>query len=139
MRSAIQFIKEIYLTGFAILFRHARVKEIGYKVGFSIVPITVIQWFALLGIWAYVEMFLNKNYLFKFSKAVAIIAYFVLFFINVYFLFFRKHGIKFAYEFDCIGKTRKIFLIVSWVMAVIAVIAFVIFVAVAHQHFISAL
>jgi len=75
----IQFIKEIYLTGFAILFRHARVKEIGYKVGFSIVPITVIQWFALLGILGYVEIFLNRHFSFYSSKSVVLIAYFALF------------------------------------------------------------
>jgi hypothetical protein len=104
----IQFAKELYLTGFAIIFRHSRVKDIAYKAGGAVVAITVVEWFILLGISGYVEMLVGKRDLFLFSKSVVLIAYFALFLVNGYFLYFRGHGIRFSREFDTLPKTRRI-------------------------------
>ncbi|MGD0351701.1 MAG: hypothetical protein ABSB84_15505 [Verrucomicrobiota bacterium] len=132
----IQFIKEVYLTGFAIIFRRARVKQIGYKAGSAIAILTLVEWLILVGISGYVEMFLGKRFLL--SKPAVIIAFFALFLMNEYVLFVRGHGIKFAHEFDSLEKSRRIVLVVSCAVVVVVAIVFFIFSTIAHSHFIGA-
>jgi hypothetical protein len=57
---------------------------------------------------------------------------------NGYVLYFRGHGIKFAREFDSIKRTKRILLMVSCAVAVVAVIVLFVFSAIAHRRFIGA-
>lgn len=132
----IQFIKEVYLTAFAIIFRRARVKDIAYKAGSAVGAITVIEWLILVGISGYVEMFYGKKYLL--SKPAVVIAFLALFLVNGYVLFFRGHGVKFARDFDGLEKTRRITLVVSCAVVTVAAIVFFICSAIAHQRFVGA-
>ncbi|HEY1717157.1 MAG TPA: hypothetical protein VGH42_02540 [Verrucomicrobiae bacterium] len=131
----IRFLKEIYFTSFAIFFKIPWPKDIDFKAGRAIAGITVIQWFVLLGVEWYIEMFLNKKIIF--SGYVVIISFFALFFVNQYFLTIRGHGIKFAGEFDSLKKSKKIFLVVSFAVLSVAAIVFGICSAIAHRHFIG--
>jgi hypothetical protein len=79
MQLMIQLLKEVYLTGFAIIFRLSRAKDIAYKAGGAVVVIAVVEWFALLGISGYVEKFLDKSFLSISSRPIVFITFFALF------------------------------------------------------------
>jgi hypothetical protein len=128
----IRFAKEIYLTGFVIIFRLSRVKDIAYKAGGAIGAITVVEWFALEGLRADIDTFLNRNTIF--SKPVVYAAFFALFLMNGYVLFFRGHGIKFAREFESMRKARRIVLVVSCAVLSVAAIVFGICSAIVHRR-----
>jgi hypothetical protein len=131
----IQFFKELYLTGFAIFFRLSWQKDIAYKAGSAVAVITVVEWFFLEGLRGYADIYLNKKVIF--SKSVVLIAFIALYSVNGYFLFFRKHGIKFAHEFDSLKKSRRILLVVSFAVLSVAAIVFGICAVIAHRRFIG--
>jgi uncharacterized membrane protein YidH (DUF202 family) len=131
----IRFFKEVYLTGYVIIFRISRVKDIAYKAGAAIGFVTLIESLFLIGIDNCIEMFLNKKVIL--SKPAVWLALFALFLINVYFLFFRRYGTKFEREFDNIKKSRRIILVVSCVVVVVAVIVFCIFSSIAYRRFLG--
>jgi hypothetical protein len=133
MQSLIQFLKEIYLTGFAIIFNASRVRKISYKAGGATNFVAVIEWFVLLGIFGFIEIFLNIKI--PLSKLTVLIAYFALFFINDYFLNVRGYGIKFAHEFEGFEKSKKKRLILSFVITGLVAIAFFIFSAIIHRRY----
>jgi hypothetical protein len=108
VQAVIRFFKELYLAGFAVLFRLSRSKDIGFKVGYPILVYTLIQWFTLLGIYVDTVKYLNKKNIL--SDAVILTSYFVLYFLNVYILFIRKYGVKFAQEFGNFKKSKRILL-----------------------------
>jgi hypothetical protein len=128
-------MKEIYLTGFAIIFRLSRARDIAYKAGGAVAAITVVEWFVIEGLRGYIDIFLNKATIF--SKSVVLIAFFALFFMNGYVLFFRGHGIKFAHEFGSLKTPRKVLLVSSCAVFSVAAIVFGICSAVAHRRFIG--
>jgi hypothetical protein len=131
----IRFAKELYLTGFAIIFRLSRQKDIAYKAGGAVAAITVIEWFIILGIYGYIETFLRKNTIYP--KSAVLIAFFTLYMLNGYILFFRRHGIKFAQKFDGLEKSRRVILVVSVAVLSVAAIVFGICSAVAHRRFLG--
>ena len=131
----IRFLKEVYLTGFAIMYRIPRTKDIAYKAGGATVAITVVEWFVLEGLRGYIGIYLNKKIII--SEPIVLIAYFALFLVNGYFLFFLKHGIKFAHEFDSLKKSRRILLVVSFAVLSVAAIVFGICATIAHRRFIG--
>jgi hypothetical protein len=135
-KQMIRYLKQIYLTEFAIIFRLSRARDIAYKAGGAVAAITVVEWFFIEGLRGYVDIFLNKATIF--AKPVVLIAFFGLFFINGYVLFFRRHGIKFAHEFGSLKKSRKVLLVSSCAVLSVAAIVFGIYSAVAHRHFIGA-
>jgi len=130
-----RFLKEIYLTGFAIIFRISRAKDIAYRAGAAIIILTLIEWFNLVNISLCVEMLVGKKLLPQFSKPEVLIAGFALFLINQYILFTRGHGIKFEREFDHLKKSRKILLVTSCVVLLLATIAFSIYSTSAYHRF----
>lgn len=133
----IRFLKEIYLTGFTILFKLSRAKKITYKVGGAAAILTLIEWFNLLNIWLCVEMFVGKQFLPHFSEPEVWLAFFALGFLNIYVLFVRGHGIAFEREFNKFGKSRRILLMVSCAVLLLATIVFSIYSISAHRHFIQ--
>jgi hypothetical protein len=132
-----RFFKELYLTAFSLLNKlpTRRGNEFG-RIGGAIGAITVIEWFNLVNISACIEMMVGKRLLY-FSKPVVIIAFFALFLVNVYALYIRGHGIKFEHEFDNLKKSRKILLVTSCAVLLLATIVFSIYSSLAHRHFIS--
>jgi len=134
----IRFFKELYLTAFTILNKlpTRRGNEYG-RIGGAIAAIALIEWLNLVNISSCIEMFYEKPYLFYFSKPVVTIAFFALFLVNVYILFVRGHGVKFEHEFDKLRKNKKILLVVSCVVVLLATIVFSIYSIPAHRHFIQ--
>jgi hypothetical protein len=130
-----RFVKELYLAGFAIIFRHARVKETGYKAGSAIGLLTVVEWLILIGASGYVQIFLGSKYLLP--KSAVVIAFLVLFFLNGYVLFFRGHGVRFAHGWDSLEKSRRVALVVSCAAVAVAALVFFIFSAIAYRHFLA--
>ena len=133
MQPMIRFLKDVYLAGFAIVFRLSRAKDIAYKAGSATGALTVIDWFIMIGIFGYIEMSLDKQ--FMFSKPLVIIAFFALFFLNGYVLFVRGHGVKFAREFDHMEKSRRIVLVVSCTVIAVAAVVFFICSGIAYRRF----
>ncbi len=137
----IRFLKEIYLTGFTILFRLSRAKKITYRAGGAITIITLIESFNLLSISSCIEMFVGKQFLPRFSEPEVLLAFFVLGYLNLYFLitcgFTFGHGIAFEREFDKLGKSRRILLMVSCAVLLLATIVFSICSISAHRRFIQ--
>jgi len=131
----IKFLWEVYLTGFALYFRFSREKSVGYKAGYAIAILTFVEWLILIGIFFCVQTFLGKRL--SLSKSMVIMTILALFFLNMYVLFIRGHGIKFAREFDMLKKSKRITLVVSCVMVAVAAIVLFIFSAIAYRRFLG--
>jgi hypothetical protein len=134
----IRFLKDLYLTGFTVLFRIRPRGKISTRAGRAIGGVTLIEWFILVGISSCIEMLLGKRFLFYFSKPVIVSAFFALFLVNQYVLYIRGHGIKFDREFNNLGKSRKIVLVTSCAVLLVATIALSIYSGLAHRRFIGA-
>ena len=98
----IQFVKEVYLAGYAVCFRLSRSRNVNYKAGGAIGFITLVGGLIIIGILFHVQILIRSKFIF--SKPVVIVAITALFFINQYFLTVRRHGIKFEREFDNLEK-----------------------------------
>ncbi len=133
----IRFLKEIYLTGFTLVFRLSRGKDIACKVGGACAILILIEEFNLSNIMCWLDIFTGKQVLPRFSGPEVWLAGFVLFSINVYVLFTLRYGINFEREFNKLEKTRKILLVVSCVVLLLATIVFSIYSTSAHRHFIQ--
>jgi|GEM_PF-2969037 len=134
-----RFLKEIYLTGFTIVFKLSRAKKITYRAGGAVTIITLIESFNLLNISSWIDIFAGKQLVPRFSEPEAILAFLVLGYLNLYFLitcgFTFAHGIKFEREFDHLAKFRKILLVTSCVVLLLATIAFSIYSTSAYHRF----
>jgi hypothetical protein len=131
----IRFVRQLYLTGFAVSFRLSRSKNVNYRAGGAIGLITLVEWLILIGILSYVQILVRSK--FVFAKPVVVIAFIALFFVNQYFLTVRSHGIKFEREFDSLEKPRRIALVVSCAVVAVAAIVFVIYSSIAFRHFLG--
>ena len=134
----IRFLKEIYLTAFVLINKLPTRKgnEFG-RMGGAIAAIALIEWLNLFSISSCIDMFVGKPLFAGFSKTEVSLTFFVLFFINVYVLYIRGHGIKFEHEFDHMKKSRKILLVTSCVVVLLATIVFSIYSTSACRHFIQ--
>jgi len=129
----VRFLKDIYLTGFAIIFRLSRAKKDSYRSGGAIGLITLVEWFVFIGIWGYIEMFLHRQILF--SKRAVYGAFVALFFANMYFLMLRGFAVRFARDFDKLEKSRRIRLVVSCAVVVVVSVGFSIYSTITYRHF----
>ena len=132
-----RFFKEIYLTGFTLLFRISRAKDIAYKVGGACSIITLVEWFNLVNILSWIDILAGKEISPRFSEPEALLAGFVLFCINVYALFSLRYGINFERKFDQLEKTRRSLLVAICVVLLLATIVFSVYSTSAHRHFIQ--
>jgi hypothetical protein len=139
MQSSIRFVKDIYLTGFAIIFRASKADKVGVKAGVAAGILTLIQWFFLVGLICFIATVQNEKVTpIIFSTPVVLPASFVLFFVNVHFSYIRGYGIKFAEEFDRIKRTRKTLLVTSFAVFSIAAVAFGLCSRIAYNRLIGA-
>jgi len=79
-------------------------------------------------------MLIGKRCFLNFPIPVVIILFFALAFANFNILVMRGHGIKFEREFDKLGKTRKILLVTSCAVLLLATIVFFIHTISAYKH-----
>ncbi|MGO8835893.1 MAG: hypothetical protein ACLQQ0_00565 [Limisphaerales bacterium] len=136
----IRFFKDIYLTGFALLFKIPGGDTRGKTLG-SVSAVTLIEGLILAGIASWIDIFTGTRYLLSSanslasSKLVILIFVFALFSANYRVLVTRGHGIKFEREFIHIKKSRKILLVAGCAVLVVATIAFFIYSRLAYRHF----
>ena len=132
----IAFLKDTYLTAFALGYRLSRSKDQAYKVVGGITPPTVFEFLILLGASDYLQMYLGKKVVL--SKLAVYVVSFALYFVNMYVLYLRGHGVKFERDFDSVERSRRRTLVASCAVIVVTGIAFFIYSAVAFRHFIGA-
>ena|SRR5579859_3112793 len=136
MQSLIRFFKEVYLTGYVVIFKMGRVKDLAFRAGGAIGIVTLIEWLFLIGISDCIEMFFKTKFIL--SKPAVYLTLFALFLINEYILFLRGHGTKFEREFDSLSKSRKSLLVTSCVVMLVVIVAFSFGSMIAYRHFIGA-
>jgi hypothetical protein len=134
----IRFLKEIYLTGFTLLFRLSRSKDIGYKVGGVCAVLMLVEWFNLVNISTWINMTAGKQVVPNFSGPELWVGIIVLFWINVVVLYSCRYGINFEREFDKLEKSRKILLKTSCAVILLATIIFSIYTTKAYHRFLDA-
>jgi hypothetical protein len=133
----IQFIKEIYFTGFAIIFNssHASGRTSG-----AITAITVIEWLILAGIASWIDIsigtrfFLSSTNSLFLSKLMIAVLFSALFFANYRVLVVCGHGIKFAHEFRSLKKGRKVLLITGFCSLTLFTLIFFVGARMAYRH-----
>jgi len=136
----IRFFKELYLTGFIILYKIPG-KTLSSRSGTSVTAIAVVEWLFLAGVSSWIDICTGKRFLLSdanslaFSKLVIVVVFIALGFVNYRILVTRGHGIKFERKFDNLQKSKKIILVTSCCGLVLATIAFFICSRLAYQHF----
>ena len=132
----LDFFKELYLTGFTLLFRiggSSWTPRINAWRG--VTGIAIIEAVILIGIEWWIEMLIGTRFSFDSDRLAIGIASVALFFANDYVLVARGHGIKYEREFNNLKKFRKVLLVASCVVIMLAVIAFFIVSVAAYRRF----
>ena len=142
----IRFFKELYLTIFTLGYKSGiaggwqrmnRRFGIIMDIGKGVFLVTIIEFFILEGIKSYVEIHLGTRFSFLDSiqwVGAVVIAY-ALYLPNYYILVTRGHGIKFEREFNNLKKSRKILLVASFAILLLASIVFTVYSDSANRHF----
>ena len=135
----IRIVKEIYLTGFTIVFKLSRAPTIAGRAGGAIGIIALIESFNLMNIALWIDIFAGKQIVPRLSGPEFLIAFLALIFVNNYVLnicgFSFRHGLKFEREFGTLNKTRRILLVTSCVVVALASIVFTIYSISAYHRF----
>lgn len=134
----IRFIKETYLTGFAVIFNSSRASG---RTSGAVTAITLIEWLILAGIASWVDISIGTRFLLGstnslfLSQLMIIVLFFVLFFANYRVLVIRRHGIEFAHEFRSLKRERRILLISAFCALALLTIIFFISSRLVYRHF----
>jgi ABC-type transport system involved in cytochrome c biogenesis permease subunit len=105
------------------------------NAGKGVAGVTVIEGFILMSIEVWIEMYFGTRFLLSASKWAIGIAFLALYYSNYYVLVSRGHGITFEREFTTLEKSRKVLLVASFVVLVLATIAVMIFSVSAYHRF----
>jgi hypothetical protein len=134
----IRFFKELYLTGFALIFKSSHAS--GRTAG-AVTIVALIEWLILGGISSWIDIFMGTRFLLSntnslaSSKLAILFLFFALYLANYHILVTRDHGIRFARGFDNLAKSRRILLVISFWGLILATITFFICSRLAYQHF----
>jgi hypothetical protein len=128
-----QFFKELYLTWFTIGFRFRAPPQLGggwgpiMDAGKGVLFVCLMGFFILKGIESYIEIHVGTRFIFDSSlweRAAIILSFYLT---NYYVLVIRSYGIKFERVFTHLQKSRKVLLIVTSLVLLLAIIAFCIY------------
>jgi hypothetical protein len=113
----IQFLKELYLTGYVFFYRaSSRSWSHAYNVGKGIAGVSLFVSLILLGINGWIEILVGKQFFIPHvSRLDGWVEAFVTFLANYYILVVRSHGIRFEKDFNNLKKSKQTFLQVSCV------------------------
>jgi hypothetical protein len=133
----LRFLKELYLTMFTLGFRFRIGDGLGptMDAGKGVLLICVIILFIFNGIKSYIEIYVGTRFNFDsalWERAAIILAIYLP---NNYILDTCGHGIKFEREFTNLKKSRKVLLVMSCAMVLLATIVFGICSDSAYRHF----
>ena len=137
----IRFLKELYLTWFTIGFRLRAPQQLGggwgttIDAGKGVLLVCLIAFFILKGIESYIEIYVGTRFSFDSSQWERVAITLALYYANYYVLVTCGHGVKFEREFTHLKKSRKVLLLVSCVVLLLATIAFCIYSDSAYQRF----
>jgi hypothetical protein len=140
-KSVFQFLKELYLTAFTLGFRFRAPKRFGggwgpiVDAGKGVAGVCLIAFFILMGIESYIEIHVGTRFSFNSNPWATRIAVLVLYLVNYYVLVTCGHGIKFEHEFTHLKKSRKVLLVTSCAVLLLATIAFFDYSSSAYQRF----
>jgi hypothetical protein len=136
-----RFFKELYLTMFTIGFRFRAPQRFGggwgpiIDAGKGVLLVCLIAFFILKGIESYIEFHVGTRFSFDSSKWEMAAITLALYLPNYYVLVTRGHGIKFEREFTHLKKSKKVLLLVSCAVLLLATMAFCIYSDSAYQRF----
>jgi hypothetical protein len=140
-KSVFQFLKELYLTAFTLGFRFRAPKRFGggwgpiVDTGKGVGFVSIIELVILTDLQGWIEFLVGTRSSFDSDRwatwAIALAFYLA----NYYILVTRGHGIKFEREFTHLKKSRKILLVTSCAVLLLATIAFSICSIPAYQRF----
>lgn len=131
-----RYIKEIYLTGFAVLFRLRPNQRASTRAGRAISALTIILWIAFWALLCLIEMLSGKRFLTQVGKLEIVGAWFAFYLINLQILYVRGYGVRFEREFDKMDNPAKRLLIWRFIVFVLALVTFSILLFIAHDHYI---
>jgi len=137
----VRFFKQLYLTGFTVGFRLRMPERLGggwgpiIDAGKGILVVSLIAFINLTNIADWIEIHNGTRFSFDSDPWVTKAAVLALYLMNYYVLVTRGHGIKFEREFNHLEKSRKILLLVSFGVLLLATVAFSIYSISAHQRF----
>src|SRR5712675_2123384 len=126
----IRFFKDLYVTFFAIGFKLRAPQQLGggwgpdVDAGKGVLLIWFIEFLILKGIQPYVEVLVGARFFFDSSLWGRAAITLALYLPNYYILVTRGHGIRFERDFIHLQKSRKILLLVSCAVLLLATIAF---------------
>jgi hypothetical protein len=138
-----RFLKEIYLTGFTLGFRFRIAGGWGRWIpslgpimdaGKGVFFVSVILFLILDGIESLIEIFVGTKFSFD-DSLWGLAAVLALYYMNYYVLVTRGHGIKFEREFTQLKKSRKVLLVVSCAILLLATTVFTYYSVSAYQSF----
>lgn len=132
----IRFFKELYLTGFVIFYRIPSKKNIDYRLGAALGVVAFVQSFILMGVACGIEIFIGGK-LPELSRQEFLIIPLMIFFVNMYFISYRRYGIEFDKKFDKLDKSRKRLLIIGSIVFILVAIAFGVCMGIAYGHFLN--
>ena len=134
----IRFFRELYLTWFTLGFRFRTGRGWGpiIDAGKGVLFALIIQLLILSGIEQHIEIFIGTRLLFNSGIWVFIPAGLAIYFANYWVLISCGHGIRFEREFDNLNKPRKVLLLVSCVVLLLAATTFFAYsVSAYHSYF----
>jgi hypothetical protein len=124
-----RFFKELYLTMFTVGFRLRAPQRFGggwgpiIDAGKGVLVVSLIAFLILKGIKSNIEILVGKKFSFD-SSPWELAAVLALYYVNYYVLITRGHGIKFEREFTHLKQSRKVLLLASCGVLLLAAIAF---------------
>lgn len=119
----IRFFKELYLTAYVLLYRIPGGTTY-VKTTQAATIIMLIEWLMLAEIGSCIAILSGTRFLIFSSKLLMLISGLALYYPNYRILVIRGHGIKFEREFNNLKKSRRILLVVSCAVLLLATIAF---------------
>lgn len=136
----IQFLKELYFTGFVLVFRFRPKQRIVTRAVRAVTSLALIQCFFMTGIAYWVDIlngrgFLRDHFDSASFQLMVLGLCFGVYLANYYILTFRGRGVKFAEEFGGLKKRRRAFLIGGFFGVLLFTIVFFIGSRVAYRHF----
>jgi hypothetical protein len=132
----LRFFKEIYLTAFLIFLRISGWAP-PINAAMSVGVITVIEFWFLIGGEGLIETFGGTRSLLQIPKLAAVVAFMGLYAANYYPLVICEYGVTFEREFSHFKKSKKVLLLTTSMVLMLAAIGFFLYSAFIHRRFIG--
>ena len=136
----IDFIKQLYFTGFAIIFNNSRASKRKRTSG-AVAAMALIESLFLIGVASWIDISIGErfwlsppNSLFH-SKLMIAALFFLLYFANYRVIVSCGHGIKFAHEFPSLEKGRRVLLITCCCVLAVFTLIWFIWWRLVYRHF----